>query len=278
MWWLNGCRMHPHRAHAANVTTASQTCIHTLTNTHIHTQVAEQFATPPMTTAVAVTAPPHRISASPCAATIAGMSAGDTADYIGHHCKITGRPDTLFSYAAIGLIHNASRRHPRAVNNPALQALTAAFAADHASSTRKPPVLPSPKSQRTEPDPRRLDHHIVNAKTTASPRPGVPRAVLSWPDIGSAHLHRDCMRWLRNSLAPCRFGVVCRIPLRQLSWWIMRAAALILQQPQPPAGSRLCFRGGMGPRGAGRLRQASRNRLGRAGTTAGARPAPAGRR
>jgi type II secretory pathway predicted ATPase ExeA len=63
---------------------------------------------------------------------IAGMSGADTADYIRHHCKIAGRADTLFSEDAIGLIHNASRGHPRAVNNLALHALTAAFAADHA--------------------------------------------------------------------------------------------------------------------------------------------------
>ena len=48
-----------------------------------------------------------------------------------HHCKIAGRADTLFSEDAIGLI-NASRGHPRAINNLALHALTAAFAADHA--------------------------------------------------------------------------------------------------------------------------------------------------
>lgn len=63
---------------------------------------------------------------------IGGMSGTDTADYIRHHCKIAGRADTLFSDDAIGLIHNASRGHPRAVNNLAIQALTAAFAADHA--------------------------------------------------------------------------------------------------------------------------------------------------
>jgi type II secretory pathway predicted ATPase ExeA len=63
---------------------------------------------------------------------IAGMSGADTADYIRHHCKIAGRADTLFCEDAIGLIHNASRGHPRAVNNLALHALTAAFAADHA--------------------------------------------------------------------------------------------------------------------------------------------------
>jgi type II secretory pathway predicted ATPase ExeA len=43
----------------------------------------------------------------------AGVAA-DTADYIRHHCKIAGRSDTLFSEDAIGLIHNASRGHPRA--------------------------------------------------------------------------------------------------------------------------------------------------------------------
>ena len=32
---------------------------------------------------------------------------------------------------AVTLIHNASRGHPRAVNNLALHALTAAFAAGH---------------------------------------------------------------------------------------------------------------------------------------------------
>jgi transposase InsO family protein len=63
---------------------------------------------------------------------IGRMSTADTADYIRHHCKIAGRSDTLFSDDAIALIHNASRGHPRAVNNLALHALTAAFAADHA--------------------------------------------------------------------------------------------------------------------------------------------------
>ena len=63
---------------------------------------------------------------------IAGMNPTDTADYIRHHCTIAGRSDTLFSDDAIALIHNASRGHPRAVNNLALHALTAAFAADHA--------------------------------------------------------------------------------------------------------------------------------------------------
>ena len=63
--------------------------------------------------------------------TLPGMSPADTADYIGHHTKIAGRSDALFADDAMTLIHNASRGHPRAVNNLALHALTAAFAAGH---------------------------------------------------------------------------------------------------------------------------------------------------
>ncbi len=63
--------------------------------------------------------------------TLPGMTADDTADYIGHHTKIAGRSDALFADDAMTLIHNASRGHPRAVNNLALHALTAAFAAGH---------------------------------------------------------------------------------------------------------------------------------------------------
>lgn len=63
---------------------------------------------------------------------ISGMSSEETAGYIAHHLKIAGRDDTLFSGDAIGLIHNASRGYPRAVNNLAVAALTAAFAREQA--------------------------------------------------------------------------------------------------------------------------------------------------
>ena len=57
-----------------------------------------------------------------------------------HHLKLAGRDDALFSDDAVGLIHQTSRGYPRAVNNLALQALVAAFAANKAivdeSSTR----------------------------------------------------------------------------------------------------------------------------------------------
>jgi type II secretory pathway predicted ATPase ExeA len=56
---------------------------------------------------------------------IADMSPTDTADYIGHHAKIAGRTDTLFSDDAITLIHNAARGYPRAVNNLAVHAFAA---------------------------------------------------------------------------------------------------------------------------------------------------------
>jgi type II secretory pathway predicted ATPase ExeA len=59
---------------------------------------------------------------------LAGMSPVETGQYIAHHVKIAGRSDTLFSDDAITLIHNAARGYPRAVNNLAINALTAAFA------------------------------------------------------------------------------------------------------------------------------------------------------
>jgi type II secretory pathway predicted ATPase ExeA len=57
------------------------------------------------------------------------MGPADTADYIAHHLKLAGRSDTLFSDDAVARIHNASRGLPRAVNNLAVQALVAAYAA-----------------------------------------------------------------------------------------------------------------------------------------------------
>src|SRR6478752_4643070 len=59
---------------------------------------------------------------------LAGMTAEDTAGYLNHHLKIAGRADTLFSTDAVTVIHNAARGYPRAVNNLAINALTAAFA------------------------------------------------------------------------------------------------------------------------------------------------------
>ncbi len=57
-----------------------------------------------------------------------GMDGPETADYVGHHLKLAGRTDTLFSEDALALIHQVSRGLPRAVNNLAVQSLVAAFA------------------------------------------------------------------------------------------------------------------------------------------------------
>jgi len=63
---------------------------------------------------------------------LTGMTAEDTTDYLTHHLKLAGRGDTLFSGDAVTLIHNAARGYPRAVNNLAINALTAAFARNQA--------------------------------------------------------------------------------------------------------------------------------------------------
>lgn len=72
--------------------------------------------------------------------TMPPMSPDETGSYLRHHLALAGRNDTLYSDDAAALIHQTSRGYPRAVNNLALQALVAAFAADKAivdeSSTR----------------------------------------------------------------------------------------------------------------------------------------------
>jgi type II secretory pathway predicted ATPase ExeA len=71
---------------------------------------------------------------------MAPMTPQETTSYLRHHLTLAGRSDTLFSDDATTLIHQTSRGYPRAVNNLALQALVAAFAADKTivdeSSTR----------------------------------------------------------------------------------------------------------------------------------------------
>ena len=62
--------------------------------------------------------------------TMPPMTAEETTSYLRHHLNLAGRSDTLFSDDATALIHHTTRGYPRAVNNLALQALVAAFAAD----------------------------------------------------------------------------------------------------------------------------------------------------
>ena len=60
------------------------------------------------------------------------MTPTETTSYIAHHLNLAGRADTLFSDDATALIHQVSRGLPRAINNLALQALVAAYAAKKA--------------------------------------------------------------------------------------------------------------------------------------------------
>jgi type II secretory pathway predicted ATPase ExeA len=64
--------------------------------------------------------------------TMPPMTSTETASYITHHIKLAGRSDTLFSDDATALIHTTARGYPRAVNNLAIQALVATYAAGKA--------------------------------------------------------------------------------------------------------------------------------------------------
>ena len=70
------------------------------------------------------------MNASGCATRCRPWHREETGSYLRHHLALAGRCDTLFSDDATALIHQTSRGYPRAVNNLALQALVAAFAAD----------------------------------------------------------------------------------------------------------------------------------------------------
>ncbi len=58
------------------------------------------------------------------------MTEPETRDYLTHHLKLAGCSDPLFSDDAAALIHQTSRGLPRAINNLALQALVATYAAN----------------------------------------------------------------------------------------------------------------------------------------------------
>ncbi len=61
-----------------------------------------------------------------------GMDLKETLGYVRHHLFLVGRTDAVFSDDAVAVIAHAARGLPRAVNNLALQALVATFAADKA--------------------------------------------------------------------------------------------------------------------------------------------------
>ena len=59
-----------------------------------------------------------------------GMDLEETVAYIRHHLALAGRKDTLFSDDAVVVVQQASKGLPRQVNNLAIQALVATFAAN----------------------------------------------------------------------------------------------------------------------------------------------------
>ena len=63
---------------------------------------------------------------------LGGLTTAETQSYVQHHLALAGRSDTLFSDDAVALIHEVSRGLPRQVNNLAVSALIAAFAAKKA--------------------------------------------------------------------------------------------------------------------------------------------------
>ncbi|AFE17627.1 hypothetical protein MRGA327_17235 [Mycobacterium tuberculosis RGTB327] len=101
------------------------------------------------------------------------MTDTNTGSYLRHHLKLAGRDDALFSDDAIGLIHQTSRGYPRAVNNLALQALVAAFAARqghrrrihhphrHRRSHGRLNTTPTPRTPPTPPDISRRGHFMT---------------------------------------------------------------------------------------------------------------------
>jgi type II secretory pathway predicted ATPase ExeA len=61
-----------------------------------------------------------------------GLDLPETKAYVSHHLALGGRADTMFSDDAIALIHQTARGLPRAINNLAVCALLAAYAANKA--------------------------------------------------------------------------------------------------------------------------------------------------
>src|SRR3954452_3474050 len=106
------------------------------------------------------------------------MTPEETGSYLKHHLALAGRTDTLFSDDAATLIHQTSRGYPRAVNNLAIQALVAAFAANKNISMSPPPEPRSAKSRQSE-------HHQITTMTKAPP--SIRRRGFPLP----AHPHRQ---------------------------------------------------------------------------------------
>jgi type II secretory pathway predicted ATPase ExeA len=62
----------------------------------------------------------------------APKTAAETSAYLAHHLALAGGDDALFSDATATLIHQTSRGYPRAVDDLAVHALPATYAAGSA--------------------------------------------------------------------------------------------------------------------------------------------------
>jgi type II secretory pathway predicted ATPase ExeA len=60
---------------------------------------------------------------------MSGMTGSETSSYVRHHLQVAGHPGDLFADDAIAQIHEAARGKPRTVNNLAIAALIAGYAA-----------------------------------------------------------------------------------------------------------------------------------------------------
>ena len=145
------------------------------------------------------------------------MTDTETASYLSHHLDLAGRSDTLFSDDATALIHQTSRGLPRAVNNLAVQALVAAYAANKTIVDESAPAPPSPKSPPNE---HRRDNLTTSRDTTNTKAP---------PDHAAGPFHATStssrsMTPSSSSRAPFNSGLAWRRGLDLLGYALLLRA------------------------------------------------------
>ena len=148
------------------------------------------------------------------------MTSQETSSYISHHLKLAGRSDALFSDDAASFIHTTARGYPRAVNNLAIQALVATYAAGKTIvDEQRRPMPPSPKSPTPD---RHLTHdhrHHHHQSPAAAPAAGPFRVTTSAsrtpPTSASSAPGNSC--WRRLAVRRGRAAPGPR-PRRAASW------------------------------------------------------------
>lgn len=121
--------------------------------------------------------------------TVAPTTDTEINSYLRQHLKLAGRDDTLFSDDASALIHQISRGYPRAVDNVAVPALVAAFAADKAIVDE--PII----GWRPRADQRLPATHSSTIKIKTS-QPASPPARQPASLSASAQLPAPAHRWI----------------------------------------------------------------------------------